>query len=567
MQVKFKQIKFKNFLSYGNAETVIDLENYRHTIVKSLSGSGKSAAFLDSICYALYGKPYRVIKLGQLVNSINKKNLLVTIEFSVGSDEYKVVRGQKPNIFEIYKNGTLVLEDAASKDYQAYLDTNVLGINFKTFKQIIVIGSANYVPFMALTAGERRNITEEVLDIAIFSDMLDIAKQKVSSLKSEIDSYTYQISINKTQIESQKELIKTLSVESESKKEKNQEMIKEALYKIQGYEEKVSELDEKIEELSDSTEKMNSLSDARNKLQTRSTRLISKIETLSTSLGFYDKDECPTCGQGIEESFREDKKKTIQTEIDSFLSDRIKTDELLDSILEKFKHVQENYNILNSLILARKNLIYSIKTEYQLIESVKEDSPTESIDLCKSKLKSMVESLMGLIEDKNHVSIELEHYKASVDILKDNGIKSKIIAQFIPIMNKMINDYLQKFDLFVQFELDENFNETIKSRNRDTFSYNSFSEGEKKRINFGILFAWRQIAMMRNSVSTNIMIFDETLDSSLDDESIQNFTDILESIEESVNTIVISHRDLNPEVFDRRIMIDKVRDFSILKTV
>lgn len=563
MQVKFHYVKFKNLLSYGNAETTIDLCSFKHTVVTAKNGAGKSS-ILDSICYALYGKPYRSIKLGQLVNSINKKNLVVTIEFSVGTDLYKVIRGQKPTIFEIYKNNELVLEDAASKDYQAYLETNVLKINFKTFKQIIVIGSASYVPFMNLTAAERRNITEDVLDISIFSSMQDIAKQKVIELKSTIDSLTYEIQLTKTQIDSQKELLDTLSKETASKEAETAERKSGLEESVSVLSAQIAEIDDQVLSLGDVSTKHDTLLKNKQKLDVKLARFDSRIESLTDSLALYDNASCPTCGQHISEELKHSKHVAVTQAIESCTHDRQTIQDTIKLFIEKIYDVGKLVKQHAELIQNRRELVYELSQAKKELLAIQDSKPTEGLELCRAKLKALVNSLVEKNESKNTVSKEWTIYKTAVDILKDNGIKAKVISTFIPILNQMINDYLQKFDMFVSFELDETFTEHIRSRDRDTFSYNSFSEGEKKRIDLGILFAWRKIAMSRNSVSTNLLIFDETMDSSLDEESVQTFIDILESIEENVNTIVISHRNVIPELFDRTITIQKVRDFSVL---
>lgn len=564
MQVKFHWVKFKNLLSYGNSETFIDLASARHTIVTAKNGQGKSSAFLDSICYALYGKPYRNIKLGQLVNSINKKALLCEIEFSVGSDVYRVIRGQKPNIFEIYKNNELILEDAASRDYQAYLETDILKINYKTFKQIIVIGSANYIPFMNLSAAERRNITEEVFDIAIFSVMQDLAKKGVAEYKSQVDSLTYEIQVLKSQIASQKELLETLTVENESKQHDIDIQREDCTKKIKEAQDRIAAIDEQLTGSDDLQSKSSQLSSAFSQVKQKIAKLETKIESLVESKSFYDSDNCPTCGQGIQEDFKKTKQSEVQVAIDDLSSKLTAATGMSTSFETKLESVQTALAEYQKLVYERSSLASAIRRETEVLNSLVKQDSTDSIALCKSKIKSAVESLVEKTDEKNEAAKQLDHYKVSVEVLKDTGIKAKIIATFIPIMNDLINEYLQKFDMFVLFELDENFNETIKSRHRDTFTYNSFSEGEKTRIDLSILFAWRKIAMARNSVSTNLLIFDETLDKSLDDDAVDTFVDILDSVEDTVNTVVVSHRNVVPEMFDRHITIEKVRDFSVL---
>lgn len=563
MQVKFKCITFRNILSYGNVDTSIDLETHRNTFISATNGSGKST-IMDAICYALYGKPYRGIKLGQLINSINKKGLLVTIEFSIGDDSYKVIRGQKPNIFEIYKNTELIKEDSASRDYQSFLENDILRINYKTFKQIIVIGATTYVPFMSLSASERRNITEEVLDISIFSDMLEIAKTKLAEHKSTLESLTYEIKILKTQIESHKTLISTLEKEAENSLSEKEEQRNRCLIRISDLRCKIADLDQKIKDASDIKSTSKLLEDNKTKIGLAIGKLDVKIDSFTKSIELYASDSCPTCGQGIDSEFRTTKEHEILQSIDALNEQKNKAKSMLDAFVEKSIEITKRLDEYSENLRIKAELQYALTSEEKSLSAISEDTKSESLSIAKHQLKEYIQSLLNKTTLKNDTSVQIEHYKVTTELLKDTGIKAKIISTFIPIMNSLINQYLQKFDMFVSFELDEMFNETIKSRDRDTFSYTSFSEGERTKIDLAILFAWRKIAMSRNSISTNLLMFDETLDRSLDEDSVSIFVEILGSIEESVNTIVISHRNVVPELFDRHIMINKVNDFSIL---
>jgi len=563
MHIKFHYVKFKNLLSYGNAETTVVLDQHKHTIFTAKNGSGKSS-ISESICYALYGKPYRNIKLGQLINSINKKALLVEIAFTKGSDQFKVIRGQKPTIFEIYKNGEKILEDAASRDYQTYLETEILGINFKTFKQIIVMGSAAYTPFMSLTAAERRNITEEVLDIAVFSSMSDIAKQKVSEYKSQVQSLDYEITVIKNQIETQKELLATLTEEAKVKSDEVKLKIQESNVKIAEHTKRLADIESELCSIGDVDDKHDALVESKNKLQLKLAKINQQIETLNESLEMYHDDACPTCGQTFAEDLKQSKAEEHQCKVSKLTDIQEQLNSMLADFNSKIVAVAQSVKHCRSLIQERNNILYAKRLEEQTVLELSKETSSDGIDLCKAKLKDCVASLVDKTDEKNEASKNLNYYKASVEILKDTGIKSKVISTFIPVLNQMINEYLNKFDMFVSFELDENFNETIKSRHRDTFTYNSFSEGERTKIDLAILFAWRRLAMSRNSVSTNLLIFDETLDRGLDEDSVQIFIDILSSIEDNVNSIVISHRNVVPEMFDRQMTVEKVRDFSVL---
>lgn len=567
MQIEFELVRFKNLLSYGNAETTIVLNQHKNTIITGTNGSGKSAGVLDGICYALFNKPYRKITLGQLVNSVNRKALLVTVQFRVGHDAYTVIRGQKPSVFEIWKNGEIIKEDAASKDYQGFLENEILRMNFKTFKQLVVIGSANYIPFMDLTAADRRAVTEDVLDISIFSAMLEQAKRQLSESKSLIDALTYEISLLKNQIDSQKTLLTSMETEAESNQSAKESRIAEIHDVINQLNDELASIDPQIEELNEAVSKHETLSSNKEKLERQIYKLESKIADFTKQKTFYDHDACPTCTQTI----AEDVKITKQNELNDQTTDVQRQldvgNRLLTEFIEKLSAGAKSVQALSTLVQRQRTILADIKAQQKLLSTTSVDVISqESITMCRDKLKELVTTLVDKSEQKNQTSKDQEYYKVCVEILKDTGIKAKIISTFIPIMNELINDYLQKFDMFVSFELDEMFNETIKSRNRDVFTYNSFSEGEKMRISLSILFAWRKIAATRNSVSTNLLIFDETLDQSLDEESVDTFTHILESMEDGVNTIVVSHRSIIPELFDRHIRVFKQRDFSILET-
>lgn len=567
MHVKFHSVKFKNLLSYGNVETEIVLDKFRHTIVTATNGAGKSSAYLDSITYALYGKPYRNIKLGQLINSINGKALLVTVEFSIGTDSYRVVRGQKPAVFEIYKNSELILEDAASRDYQEYLETKILGISYKTFKQIVVIGSATYVPFMSLSAAERRAITEDVLDISIFSDMSDIAKKRVLELRSAFDSISFEIANAQQSITAQKSILTSLEREQEELAISNEALKSELYDSIAKYETEIAELDELIETNKSSADKHSALVSSRTKCQMQLAKLEAKQSSLEATMKFYDSETCPTCNQTISVELKEQKHSECSGEQQQLVENQRKVLDYLSSFDAKITEQLVHVNAYQQSVNRKLSAVNSMNMTRLQLNKLNEQKPkTASIDLCKQTIEKLTNTVSEKTDQKFATATQLEYYRTAVDLLKDSGIKAKVIATFIPILNQTINEYLEKFDLFINFHLDETFNETIKSRGRDTFSYNSFSEGEKAKLNICILMAWRKIAISRNSVSTNLLVFDETMDTSMDDDSVGVFTDILESVEGDVNTVVISHRNVVPELFDQHVQIKKVRDFSVIET-
>ncbi len=558
MQIKFKKISLKNLLSYGNVENVIDLESYKHTIITGKNGQGKSI-LLDAICYVLYGKAYRQITLGQLINSINKKNLLVILEFSIGMEEYRVIRGQKPNVFQIFKNDILIEESASTGDYQKYLEQKIIGINLKTFKQIVVIGSATYTPFMNLTAAERRSITEDVLDIGVFSDMQAIAKTKLAEYKSKCDTLVYEIELAKKQIDSQNEILSKLTDDQERDiKEKRDESQRA----IDTNTKLINDIDSKLKDYDLIRDQITTLTTNKNKIISMNSKQENKIANLTESLGFYDSDTCPTCGQSLDEDFCHDKKQLIRDNINDITKSYNDTKKLLEDFTSKIDKLNRDMDMYRKLTSERKNAEHVLKYHTQILNNAVNTVSSETITLCKEKIRSLIVDVVNYGTMKSKYTSEMEHYKTAVELLKDTGIKAKVISKFIPVLNQYINEYLNLFDMFVSFELDETFNETIKSRNRDKFSYNSFSEGEKTKIDLSILFAWRKVALSRNSISTNLIIFDETMDSSLDEDSVCVFVSLLESIESGVNSIVISHRNMIPELFDRHINVAKTRDFS-----
>jgi DNA repair exonuclease SbcCD ATPase subunit len=567
-QVIFQKISFKNLLSYGNYETVFDYTDAKNTLIASKNGAGKSALALDSICYALFNKPYRNIKLGQLINSINNKNLLVTIWFGVGSDLFKVVRGQKPSVFEIWKNDELIPEDSNSRAYQSLLE-GILGFNYTTFKQIVVIGAANYVPFMQLEAKDRRAVIEDILDISIFSDMSALATKQVSEIKSAISNINYEIDLTSDQVESTKKTLLLMENNRDAAESERIQKLSAAHEQLNGYLEEETRLTDIIANL---TQKPIETAP----IQTGISRVVSQLSVAKHKKSasketidfFQGHDECPQCKQAIGNDVKnqvltEEQEKTAAA--DKSIIQLKEIHEQLIQKLQVMEAVADKIDNTNSDIrLVRNNIRHVNKTISDLSQPIKE-SDTSGL----KETKDRMDELNQILEQKKTTKSELvetgAYVSMAVAMLKDTGIKSKIIAQYIPLMNQLINDYLSKFDMFVDFSLDENFNETIRSRNRDAFTYNSFSEGEKMRLDMAILFAWRKIAMSKNSLATNLIIFDETMDSSLDEESVNVFASILESLEDGMRVMVVSHRNVVPELFDRVVNIKKVNDFSVLQ--
>ena len=566
MRIHFKKVKYKNILSTGNTFTTIELDSSPTTLITGSNGSGKST-LLDAIVFGLYGKPFRKVNKAQLINSINQKGLLVEIYFTVGGINYMVRRGMKPNVFDIYKDGELINQDAAKRDYQADFESNIIGINYKSFNQIVVLGSATYVPFMELPAQQRREIIEDLLDIQVFSTMGVLAKDQIAENKQLISENAYKSEGVENSIKLVEENNDAIRKIKETEVEKIREKMK--VY-IEGIETKKSDIESVEQEIQDFYQTIADKKEVKSKFD-KANILRGDMERSRSNfikeLSFYhDNDNCPTCKQGIDHDFKNnvvEEKSKRRDEIESGLRDiaeHIKTyQERIDAISKVEDEIQEkNFKVseIKAEIRSSKNALLGLKSELESAEREVEEVDT-------TKLQKLVQTLEGLKSKRVELLDEREVLGIVSTILKDGGIKARIISQYIPVMNKLINKYLAAFDLFVDFQLDENFNEVIKSRFRDTFSYASFSEGEKLRITLAIMLAWRSVAKLRNSVSTNLLILDETLDGALDGVGIENLIETLHGLNSDDNIFVISHRgDQFAEKFDTAIRFDKVKNFS-----
>jgi DNA repair exonuclease SbcCD ATPase subunit len=566
MRIEFEKIRYKNILSTGNQFTEIKLKGSPTTLISGTNGSGKST-FIEALTFCLYNKSFRRINKPQLINSINQKELLVELEFSISLDKYLIKRGMKPNIFEIWKNNELVNKDAATRDYQEYLEQNIIKMSFKSFSQIVILGSATYVPFMELPAGQRREIIEDLLDIQVFSTMNILLKEKIADNKTQISENNYAIDLLKTRIESAKEHNEEIQRIKETEVEKIKTKIEENLNTIEIEKQEIERLEGKITELSDlitdKAKQKKTLEQAKNLLYD----LSSKYKTYIDEINFYSNhDNCPTCKQGIKHDFKEhivsektEKNVELTSGIDQ-LKDRIKTVETrLEEISDIEDQIQKLHNKANEHRLQVKIMIGQLKSFKNELENAERE--VEEID--QSKILEYTNDLKIKQDEQNELYETRETLGIVGTMLKDGGIKTSIIKTYIPIMNKLINQYLSEFELFVDFNLDENFNETIKSRFRDTFSFASFSEGEKMRISLSIMFTWRAIAKLRNSVSTNLLIMDETLDGPSDADGVESLIDILHKMNANDNIFIISHRGQQfSEKFDDHIRFEKVKNFT-----
>jgi len=550
----FKTIRWKNLLSTGNAFTEIKLNRSPSTLIVGENGGGKST-LLDALCFGLFGKPFRNINKPQLLNSINKKNLLVEIEFDIGGKDYKIVRGIKPNIFEIQSGGEVINQDAAARDYQKYLEESVLKLNYKSFTQIVILGSASFTPFMQLPPFTRREIIEDILDIQIFTTMNTVLRDKMNELKDSLQDADSKLEVLKQKATIQKEYVDTL----EANKEKR---VDEILGRITDGENKIAQLTTLVSELEtdkDAQElqqkSLGELDVKRRKLEQFKTKFSSQLRELQKEVAFYtDTDECPTCRQGIAHDHKEtivtsrqDKMEELSTGMEKL---QIEFD-ALDALLSEYEVLAATISTLNKEILEHNNEMIVQQRLIQALNLELNDIATKTADIDeeKTKLKSYAKEVLAQNEEKARLNEEKHYMEVVSTLLKDTGIKTKIIRQYLPVINKLVNKYLQAMDFFVQFNLDEKFDETIKSRHRDDFSYASFSEGEKQRIDLALLFTWRTIAKMKNSVATNLLILDEVFDSSLDNNGTDYVMTLLDTVGEDTNVFVISHK--GDQLFDK----------------
>ena len=568
MRINFEKVKYKNILSTGNVFTTVDLNLVPSTLIAGSNGSGKST-LLDAIVFGLYGRAFRDITKIQLVNSINNKELIVELYFTAGGDKYKILRGIKPNLFEIWKNGVMINKDASIRDYQGFLEDDILGINFKAFNQIVVLGSATYIPFMELRAYQRREIIEDLLDIQVFSVMGTLAKERMTSIKTDINDNKYDIEMVESKIVSQQEsdqAIRNLkSIEVDKIKEKMSSHIDEIETKnsiIDAQDEVIKVLYDDISDKPEEKKKFQEATEKRAELERNRV-------AFEKELSFYEhNDDCPTCKQGIAHDFKQEQiidKNQQKARIEKGLVDiadvLTKHQTRLGSISKIEEQIQSvNFKIseIRAEIKMSKNALMSYKKEL-------DNAQKEVAEIDTSKLENLQNRIDTLTTTRTELLDEHEVLNIVQMILRDGGIKAKIISQYIPVINKLINKYLAAFDLFVDFQLDEEFNEVIRSRFRDKFTYASFSEGEKLRITLSIMLAWRSVAKLRSSVSTNLLILDETLDGALDGVGIESLIETLHGLNNDDNIFVISHRgDQFAEKFENNLKFEKIKNFSEL---
>lgn len=565
--IVFHKLRYRNLLASGNAPIEIILDKHPTTLVIGDMGCGKST-MLDAITFALYGKPFREINKDQLINSINGKQCLVELWFSIGPKQYQVSRGIKPAIFEIRIDGVILEQVASAKDHQKTLEKTILHMDLKSFSQVVVLSVADYVPFMKLDTPTRRAVTDDILDVAVFSTMSTVLKEKISALKEKIRTIDNGIDVHRQKIEIQKGYVATLCADQASKKVEISEQIEASNKKIEAYEQELVKLNAKIAELESTIADADTVSGKRAKYAPMTTQLANRYAQTKKKIDFYtDTQTCPTCNQNIDDETRKthiDTNTTKVAELDVAMG-KLKTtlttiqarEAEIAGVRQTIQEVSRKIQSVNSSIIAEQSYIRKLNAELISI-----DKNVGNIDAETAKIKSLTEASMNLVRQKSELSETKQYYDVSTMLLKDTGVKSKIIEKYVPIINKLINQYLGVMDLWVNFTIDENFNETIKSRYRDTFTYSSFSEGEKQRIDLAILFTWRTIAKMKNSISCNLLLIDEIADKSLDLGGLDNFVSLLGTLGAGTNVFIISHKQELHDKFDDTIRFEKDGNFS-----
>jgi len=566
----FKKIRYKNFLSTGNQPIEVELDKAHTTLIVGSNGSGKST-LLDALCFALFNKPFRIIKKEQMVNTINNGDSIVEVEFEVGTKQYLIRRGIKPNLFEIYKNGKLINQDASNVDYQKYLEQNIMKLNYRSFIQVVILGSTSYEPFMKMKPRYRREVVEEILDIRVFGLMDLILRSQQSDLQKNLTEVRHKAELIKSKYETEAKYLNTLQTQGTDFQTHKQKLLDKNTADSKNYQRKIQELNESIavqkEKVKDKLADDIKLS----KLQKLETKIETNLSTHKKTLDFFrNNNTCPTCTQEIDDTFKENKcthEEGTITKLKTGLSDLLEEISKVETRVTEFAKISNKINEMNVEIAKINTSLDSIKNHSDSIheELTMANERNTDIETIKSELEQMQSQLKDAEEELNKVTEQKKYVDILRGILNDKGAKAQIIRKYVPIMNQLINQYLQAMDFFVSFHLDEEFNETVKSRFRDTFNYNSFSEGEKMRIDLALLFTWRQIAKMKNSTNTNLLILDEIFDSSLDGQGTDDFFKIIKKFEKE-NIFIISHKgDILFDKFTNIIKYEKYKNFTRLQ--
>ncbi len=562
----FKKVRWKNILSTGNSMTEVDLNTHNTTLIVGENGAGKST-ILDAICFALFNRPFRQVSKTQLLNSINEQNGEVQVEFSIGTKEYKIIRCMKPNKFEIYCDNLMLNQDASNLDYQKHLEQSILKLNYRSFTQVVILGSSTFVPFMKLSSSHRREVVEDILDIKIFSSMNLLVKNKIKEINDDIKSIDDNTELTLQKIELQEQYINDLEQNKDKIIKNNNEKINSNKKTISKYSSDKTDLENlndglltEVSEQSNISNKLKKLNKLHSTISTKKSREEKDVEF------FMNNDECPTCNQVITNEFKTNVIKQREDKVSEYQDGLNDLDIEIQNLENRLQIIEQISIKLNENNVKIGTLSTSIDTLLELNESlnkeIKEYEELGSTQENRKKLEKLKDSLL-LFEQRKAKLIEDKHYHdIARNMLQDSGIKTKIIKKYLPIMNKLINGYLSSMDFFINFTIDENFNEIIKSRYRDEFKYYSFSEGEKMRIDLGLLFTWRAIAKMKNSTNTNLLLLDEIFDSSLDGTGTDDFLKILNTFKDE-NVFVISHKgDVLVDKFDHTIKFEKIQNFS-----
>ena len=567
--ITFEKIRWKNFLSTGNHYTNIQFNNHATTLIVGTNGAGKSTV-LDALTFSLFGKPFRKINKGQLINSSNEKDCKVEVDFSIGDIEWKVIRGIKPNIFEIWKDGNCLDQFSNANDQQKWLEQNVLKMNYKSFTQIVILGSTNFVPFMQLTATHRREVIEDLLDIKIFSSMNNLIRDKIKLVRDEIRTLDLKKESLNDKVEMQTNWIKELESQSKGRIEDNQKKITTLFSESDNYlsvneqlENDVSDLTKQQEEVTGATEKLRELGNLKGKIS-------NKVATITKEHKFFTKNTvCPTCTQTINEDFRINKINDAQTkakelqsgykELEQAIKEEEEREHHFTTLSKEITNLTHGISKNNTRISGCQRQIRDLESEIQTLtdQLANRNTEHEKLESFQTKLAETYEALASEKET-------IQYHNFNYGLLKDGGVKSKIIKKYLPLINQQVNRYLQMMDFYINFTLDEEFNETVQSPIHEDFSYASFSEGEKMRIDLALLFTWREVARFKNSVNTNLLIMDEVFDSSLDGFGTEEFLKIIRFVIKDANVFVISHKTGMDDRFDSVLKFEKVKGFSRL---
>jgi len=565
--IHFKTISWQNFLSTGQHPTEVNLSEYGTTLIIGNNGAGKST-ILDALCFSLYGKAFRKINKNQLINSTNEKSALVEIEFSVNKTDWKVVRGIKPNIFEIYRDGKPLDQSHSAVDQQKWLEQNVLKMNYKSFTQIVILGSSTFVPFMQLPLSSRREVVEDLLDIKIFSSMNVLIKDKIRNCKEEIKTLSLKKESLIDKVEMQERFIEEIENQSNANINANKEKIANLEEEIVNHMEENSSLEDPLREYIREQESISGYADKLRKLGNLKGKISQKVSTITKEHKFFTENRvCPTCTQDIDESFRinriedaQNKAKELQSgykELEEAIKEEEERERQFTALSKEITKLTNDISQNNFKISGCRRQIRDLETEIQTITNRLENRNTEY-----TKLESFKENLKETYDTLAEKRQDISYYDFTYNLLKDGGVKSKIIKKYLPLINQQVNKYLQMMDFYINFKLDEEFNETIQSPIHEDFSYSSFSEGEKMRIDLALLFTWREVARYKNSVNTNLLIMDEVFDSSLDGFGTEEFLKIIRYVIKDANIFVISHKTGLEDRFESVIRFEKVKGFS-----